>query len=136
MSQSQICSVNLETLNNWVTQAFDALLLKRFFTNFEYITFFSCPNKRNIFYKRSMWFKQFWFEIIEKIWCSKSVRLSTVIYILYITPTDFEHHFSQLFRVRVVLSKWTFYKKCFFWDTKKICYSQKWWAIPLNTHPK
>ena len=30
--------------------------------------------------------------------------------------------FSQLFRVRVVLSRWTFHKKCFFcWGTKK-CY--------------
>jgi len=41
--------------------------------------------------------------------------------------------FSQLFRVRVVLSRWTFYKKCFFrWGTKKMLYIQNWWTIPLS----
>ena len=40
--------------------------------------------------------------------------------------------FSQLFRVRVVLSRWTFHKKCFFrWGTKKMLYIQNWWTIPL-----
>ena len=69
--------------------------------------------------------KLLWLEIIEKIGCSKSVRPSTVIYIIYISRTDFEHIFSQLFRL-VVLSRWTFYKKCFFcWDTKKnVIYSK------------
>ena len=42
--------------------------------------------------------------------------------------------FSQLFRVRVVLSRWTFYKKCFFrWGTKKMLYIQNWWTIPLKS---
>jgi len=50
----------------------------------------------------------------------------------YISRTDFEHHFSQLFRVKVVLSRWTFHRKYFFfWDTKKF-FIQNWWAIPLN----
>ena len=41
--------------------------------------------------------------------------------------------FSQLFRVRVVLSRWTFHKKCFFrWGTKKMLYIQNWWTIPLK----
>ena len=41
--------------------------------------------------------------------------------------------FSQLFRVRMVLSRWTFYKKCFFrWGTKKMLYIQNWWTIPLK----
>jgi len=44
-----------------------------------YITFFSCPNKRNIFCERSISIKQLWLETIEKIGCSKSVRPSTVI---------------------------------------------------------
>ena len=58
-------------------------------------------------------------------------RPSTLIYIIYITRTDFEHYFSQLFWVRVVLSRWTFYKKCLFrWDTKKVLYLQNWWTIP------
>ena len=35
------------------------------------------------------------------------------MYIIYITRTDYEHHFSQLSRVRVVLSRWTFHKKKF-----------------------
>ena len=75
---------------------------------------FPLLNKGNIFYERSISIKPLWLEIIEKKGCTKSVRPSTIIYIIYITRTDFEHHFSQLFRVRVVLSRWTFYKKCFF----------------------
>ena len=55
--------------------------------------------------------KQLWLKINEKIRCSKSVRPNTVIYIVYITRTDFEHLLSQLFRVRVVLWRRTFYKK-------------------------
>ena len=58
------------------------LTLKGLFTNFEYIRFFSFPTKRNIFCERSISIKQLWLEIIEKIGCSKSVRLSTVIYII------------------------------------------------------
>ena len=94
--------------------------LKGLFTNFEYITFFLCPNKRNISYKRSISIKQLWLEIIEKIGCSKSVRPSTIIYIIYRTRTDFEHHFFQLFRVRVVLSKWT--ENVSFVGVRKKCY--------------
>ena len=45
--------------------------------------------------------------------------------------------FSQLFRVRLVLSRWTFYKKCFFrWGTNKMLYIQNWWTIPLNSFNK
>ena len=40
--------------------------LKGLFTNFEYITFFSCPTKRNIFYERFISIKPLWLEIIEK----------------------------------------------------------------------
>ena len=94
-----------------------------FITNFEYTTFFSCLIERNIFYERSISIKQLWIEIIEKIGCSKSVRPSTVVYIIYITWTYFEHHFSQLFRVRFVLSRWTFFKIYFFrWDTRVIIF--------------
>ena len=105
---------------------------KGFFTNFEYTTFFSCLNKRNISYGRSISIKQLWLEIIE----NNGVQSQTVLYILllYITWTDFEHNFYQLFRVRVVLSRWTFYKKCFFcWDTKKMLYIQNWLTIPSTT---
>ena len=96
------------------------------FTNFEYITFFSCLSRRNIFYESSISMKHLWLEIIEKIGCSKSVPPSTVIYVtIYITQTDFEHHSSWLFPVRVVLSRWTFLKKCFICsDTKKMLYSK------------
>ena len=77
------------------------------FTNFEYITYFSCLNKRNI----SISIKQF---------CTVMLYL-----IIYITRTDFEHHFSQLFRVRVVLSRWTYYKKFYFAETRKnVIYSK------------
>ena len=44
----------------------------------------------------------------------------TEIYSIFITRTDFDHYFSELFLVRFVLSRWTFHKKCFFCrDTKK-----------------
>ena len=51
-------------------------------------------------------------EIIDKIGCSKSVRLSTVIYVIYIyiyiSRTDFEHnpfkqHFKTYFFCKSVL---------------------------------
>ena len=39
---------------------------------------------------------------------------------MYLVGLTLNTLFSQLFRVRVVLSIWTFYKKCFFRrDTKK-----------------
>jgi len=75
--------------------------LKELSTNFEYIAFFLSQRK----------IKQLWLEKNEKIGCSKSDWLSTVIYVIYIyiTWTDFEHHYSQLLWVRVDLSRWTFY---------------------------
>ena len=83
------------------------------------------------FFRRYISIKQLWLEIIEKIGCSKSVRPSTDIYIIYITRTDFEHHFPQLFRVRVILSKLSFHKKCFFLlRHEKMLYIQNWWTIP------
>ena len=131
---SCICILNSYLIIDFVCIFMLWKLLKGLFTNFEYITFFSCPNKRNIFCKRSISIKQLWLKIIEKIGCSKSVRPSTVIYIIYITRTDFEHHFSQLFRVRDVLSRWIFHKKYFFcWDTKKMLIIQNWCTIPLST---
>jgi len=57
------------------------LFLKGLFTNFEYITFFSCPTKGNNFCKRYISIKPLWLEIIEKRECTKSVRPSTIIYI-------------------------------------------------------
>ena len=103
-------------------------------TNLEQINIFCVSTKETLFYERPISIKQLWLEIIQKIGCSKWVRPSTVIFIIFITRTDFEHHFSQSFRVSVVLSRWTFYKKCFFcWDTKKISYIQNWWTIPLKT---
>ena len=80
-------------------------LLKRIVYQFWIYNIFSCLNKRYIFYKMFITIKQLWLKITEKKRCSKSFRLSTVIYIIFITRTDFEHHFSQLFRVRIVLSR-------------------------------
>ena len=69
---------------------------------------FSCLNKRNIFYKRFILIKQLWLEIIE-------------------------HHFSKLFQFRVVLSRWSFYKKCFFrWDTRNLLYIQNRCTFLIN----
>ena len=108
--------------------------LRELFTNFEYITFLSCFHIRIIFYERFISLIQLWLEIIENIECSKAVWPSTVIYILYITRTDFEHHFSQLFFYESVL----FYRdelpiKMFLsLGTKKMLYIQNWWTIPLK----
>ena len=77
----------------WYTRIHMYLYLKGLFTNFEYITFFSCPTKSNIFYQRPFSKKHLWLEIIKIIACSKSVRPSTIIYIIYITRTDFVHPF-------------------------------------------
>ena len=51
--------------------------LKALFTSFEYITFFSCFNKRNIYYRRSISMKQLWLEIIEK----NGAQSQSVLYI-------------------------------------------------------
>ena len=67
--------------------------LKGLFINFEYITFFSCPTKRNIFYKRFISIKPLWLEIIEKKGCTKSVRVIYIIYIIVLGQTDFVHPF-------------------------------------------
>ena len=68
-----------------------SLCLKGLFINFEYITFISCPNKRNISCKKSISIKQFWLEILEKISCSKSFRVKYILYITVLGRTDFEH---------------------------------------------
>ena len=91
------------------------------FTNFKYITFFSFLNKKKQFF---LWKVHLNKTILTRNnWenRSKSVRPSTVIYTIYITRTDFEHHFSQLFRIRVVLSRWTFHKYVSFGGTRKKC---------------
>ena len=54
---------------------------KGLLTNFEYITFFSCPTDRNIFYKKFISIKPLWLEIIEKKGYTKSVRV--YIYNIY-----------------------------------------------------
>ena len=81
---------------------------------------FLVPQQKKHFCKRSILIKQLWLEIIEKILCLKAVRVIYIIYITVLGRTDFEHNFSQLFRV--VLTRWTFHKKCFYcWDRKN-CY--------------
>ena len=56
--------------------------LKGLFTNVEYITFFSCLNKINIFYERSISMKTALTRNIWEKWCSKSVRVK-YIYDIY-----------------------------------------------------
>ena len=62
------------------------------------IFFVSQRNKH--FLKRTISIKQLWNEIIEKIGCSKSVRASTVIYIIYIAPL-----FSNLLFLNLKIEK-------------------------------
>ena len=68
--------------------------LKGLFTNFEYVIFFSCLNKRNILYKRSISIKQSRLEMIEKSG-------------------------AQLFRARVVLLDGPFIKNVSIVETRK-----------------
>ena len=69
------------------------LVLKKWLlTNFWYITFFFVPQHKKHFLLKV--------EIIEKLGCSNSVRPSTVIYDIYITRTDFEHHFFSIISIQ------------------------------------
>ena len=77
-------------------EIFSIIDLKGLFTNFEYITFFSCPTERNIFYKRFISIKPLWLEIIEKKGCTKSVRVIYIIYIIVLGRTDFVHPFFSI----------------------------------------
>ena len=118
---------------------------KGLLTNFKYITFFLCINKKNIFYERSISIKQLWLEIIKRIGCSKpadrvllymgcpinltnfEIAVSLAVFKVFFVSQQkkhfykrsisikqlwneiTEHHFSQLLRVTVVLSRWTFF---------------------------
>ena len=104
------------------------------FTNFEYITFFSCPTERNIFYKRSILIKQLQLEIIEKKGCSKSVYVISIIYIIVLDWTDFVHPFFSIISSQSGFIEMNLYKKYFFrWGRRKMLYIQNWWTIPLNS---
>jgi len=81
LENSLICKLLLEQ-SQW------SVRLKGLFTNIEYITFFSCLNKINIFHKRSTSIKQLWSEIVEKIGCSKSVCIIYIIYVYNSTRSD------------------------------------------------
>ena len=108
--------------------------LKGLFINFKYITFFSCPTKRNIFCKRSISIKPL---LTRNNWEKREHKVSPTeyYYIYYIYNTDWlcAPFFLNYFESRVVLSRWTFYKKCFFrWGTKKTIFFKNWWTIPLK----
>ena len=113
---------------------FSITSLKGLFTNFEYITFFSCPTKRNIFCERSILIKSLWLEIIEKKGCTKSVRVIYIIYIIVLGRTDFVHPFFSIILSQSAFIEMDLLQKnvFFWWGTKKMLYIQNWWAIPLS----
>ena len=80
----------------------------------KYITFFRATTKETFLWKVHLDKTA----LTRNNWENRMLKVSPTeycyIYIIYITWTAFEHLFSQLFRVKVVLSRWTFYKKCFF----------------------
>ena len=91
----QFCWINL------VSKCSPLLLLnilKGIFHQFWVYNIFFVPLRKKHFLWRFILIKQLWLEIIEKIVCSKSVRPSTVIYIIYITWTDFKHHSLNYFK--------------------------------------
>ena len=99
------------------------------------ITFFSCLNRRNIIYERSISIKQLWLEIIEKIGCSKSDQPSTVIIYIYIYIMDWlwAPFFSIISSQRCFIELVFLQKKLFLLGNKKVLYIQNWWTIPLLT---
>ena len=112
--------------------------LKGLFINFKYTTFFPCLIRITIIYERSISIKQLWLENLRKM-VLKVSPYYTYVYIIYIivylVGLTLSTLFSQLLRVKDVLSRWTFHKKCSFcWPTKKRLYIQNWWAIPFK-HP-
>jgi len=74
--------------------------LKEQSSNFEYIAFFLVSTKDKTTLTRKNWENR-----VLKVRLTKYCYL----YYIYITWTDFEHHYSQLLWVRVDLSRWTFY---------------------------
>ena len=109
--------------------------LKGLFTNFEYITFFSCPTERNIFYERFISIKPLWLEIIEKKGCTKSVRVIYMIYITVLGRTDFVHPIFS-----IISSQSGFIEMNLLWKMflsvghEKMLYIQNWWTIPLRVY--
>ena len=103
--------------------------------------FFVCPNeKKHVLLKANIGkitlSQNNWENSVLKVNPTEYCYIYTFyIYIyIYITRTGFEHHFSHLFRVKVVLSTWTFYEICFFCcDTRKTLNIQNLWTIPLIT---
>ena len=79
--------------------------LKGLFTNFEYITFFSYPTKRNIFCKRSISIRPLWLDIIEEKRVHK-VNPTEYYYIYCIYNTDC--HWAPFFSI--ISSQELFYR--------------------------
>ena len=61
--------------SRWYAEQKQILILKGIAHQFWINYIFSCLNKRNISYQRSISIKQLWLEITEKNWFSKSVRV-------------------------------------------------------------
>ena len=98
--------------------------LKGLFTNFEYITFFSYPTERNIFYKWFISIKPLWLEIIQKKGCTKLVR-DICIYNIYnstrsywLCAPSFLNYFESEWFYRDEL----FIKNVSFGGARKKCY--------------
>jgi len=106
------------------------------FTNFEYIPFFSCLNKRNIFCKRSI-------SILDKTtltrnnwekWCSKSVRGIYVIYRYNSTGSDWlwAPYFLNYFESELFYRDGPFTKNVSFVGARKKVIYSKLVNIPFN----
>ena len=94
---------------------------------FEYITFFSCLNKRNIFYERSISIKQLWLEIIVlKVspCCIYNMYNSTRLDWLW--ASYFLNYFEAVFFHR----DGPFIKNISLSRHNEMLYIQNWWTIP------
>ena len=93
---------------------------------FSIYNIFFVSQQKNFFYKMPISIKQLW---LGDNWVNRVLKVSPTencyINIIYITRTYFEHHFSQLSWVRIILSRWTFHKYVSFSVARKKCYILK-----------
>ena len=115
-------ALSLNRCNRTIT-----LFLKGLFTNFEYITFFSCPTERNIFYKRFILDKT---TLTRNNWEKRLHKVSPcyiyIIYIIVLGRTDFVHPFFSIISSQSGFIEMDLLQKIFFLvgHEKNVIYSK------------
>jgi len=100
--------------------------LKGLFTNFKYITFFSCPNERNIFYERFISIKPLWLEIMEKNGAQSQFALYINNILTVLGRTDFEHIIFSIISSQSCFNEMDLLQKYFF------CWGKKFYIFKIG----